>query len=173
VTPVGEAVPRQRPIFPPNGGGSIPGWWWNSPGYWYGSSYGYYPYSPYWTYGALGLGYFYFDPSWWGYANGYGAGYGTGYAVSSSYGSGYGSGSGSSLIQGNLRIKVKPREAEVRVDGFYAGRVDDFDGRFQKLTLDAGPHRIEIVHPEYQTLTFDVKIREDETIVYEGKLDKR
>ena len=38
-------------------------------------------------------------------------------------------------------IEVKPKEAEVYVDGYYAGIVDDFDGTFQRLQRDAGRAR--------------------------------
>jgi hypothetical protein len=31
-----------------------------------------------------------------------------------------------------------PRDAEVYVDGYYAGTVDDFDGTFQRLHIDTG-----------------------------------
>jgi hypothetical protein len=50
------------------------------------------------------------------------------------------------------------------------GVVDDFDGIFQRLHLEAGPHRIEIRAPQYETLTFDVRIIVDETTTYRGEL---
>ncbi len=34
------------------------------------------------------------------------------------------------------------------VDGYYVGRVDDFDGLFQRLHLASGPHRLEIRAPD-------------------------
>jgi len=128
----------------------------------YGRNYGY-------GYGSFGLGYFYYDPYWydpyyWGYP--YGS-YGYG-----SYGS-YSQGSyGSSLDTGALKLKVKPREAQVFVDGYYVGVVDDFDGIFQKLQLDSGAHRIEIRAEGYEPLAFDVRIEFDETITYRGELQK-
>src|SRR5262245_22712637 len=39
---------------------------------------------------------------------------------------------------GSLRLEVKPREAEVYIDGYYAGTVDDFDGTFQRLRVVPG-----------------------------------
>ena len=51
---------------------------------------------------------------------------------------------------GYLRLKVKPREAEVYVDGFYVGLVDHFDGVFQRLRLPEGAHRVEIRHPGFR-----------------------
>jgi hypothetical protein len=42
----------------------------------------------------------------------------------------------------SLRVDVKPKEAAVYVDGYYAGIVDDFDGTFQRLHVIPGPHEI-------------------------------
>ena len=53
---------------------------------------------------------------------------------------------------GALRLKVKPVEASVCVDGYYVGVVDDFDGVFQRLPHRKGPHRIEIRAPQCETL---------------------
>ncbi len=43
-----------------------------------------------------------------------------------------------------IRTLVKPKRAEVYVDGYYAGIVDDFDGAFQKLYLAPGEHAVEL-----------------------------
>jgi len=48
--------------------------------------------------------------------------------------------------------------------------VDDFDGVFQRLRLEPGPHRIEISADGYETLTFDVQAQPDQTITYKGTL---
>ena len=55
----------------------------------------------------------------------------------------YGSGFGFDI--GELRLQVFPRNAQVFVDGYYAGTVDDYDGTFQALKLEAGPYQIRIV----------------------------
>ena len=44
----------------------------------------------------------------------------------------------------SLRLQVEPKETEVFIDGYWAGRVDDFDGFFQRLHLDPGDHDIEL-----------------------------
>jgi hypothetical protein len=75
--------------------------------------------------------------------------------------------------EGAIRLKVKPADASVYIDGFYVGVVDDFDGTFQRLKLDAGPHRIEMRSPGHQTLSVDVIIQPDLTITYRGELEKR
>ena len=51
-----------------------------------------------------------------------------------------------------VRLQVSPREAQVFVDGFAAGIVDDYDGVFQRLRLIPGPHEIVIYQPGYRTL---------------------
>lgn len=47
-------------------------------------------------------------------------------------------------VSSSVRIEVTPREAEVYVDGYLAGTVDDFDGFFQRLHLPPGEHHIEL-----------------------------
>jgi hypothetical protein len=141
---VGTAVPRQA-SGRPGGGGTViivPG------------DYGFYP----WGYGGLGFGGYYggyYDP-WFGYGGG-------------TYPSYYPS---QRDDQGAVRIRVKPREASVYVDGYYVGHVDDFDGVLQKLHLSEGPHRIELREPMYESLTFDVRIDTDQTITYRGEMRK-
>ena len=121
-------------------------------------TYYYYPraFYPY-GYGAFGLGYFYYDPYVWApvthiHYDGYAYGYGYGYP------------------SGELRLQVKPRHAEVYVDGYYAGQVDDFDGVFQSLRLEEGEYRIEIVAAGYEPIEFDVRIQPGRKITYRGEL---
>ena len=114
----------------------------------------YYPYG----YGAFGLGYFYYDPYTW-YPPSYYSGYG--------YGGGY---FPNSFFSGDLRLSVTPRNADVYVDGYFAGRVDEFDGVFQSLKLEEGPHHVQITAPGYLPLDFDVRIEADRKITYRGAL---
>jgi hypothetical protein len=65
---------------------------------------------------------------------------------------------------GGLRITGAPREAHVFADGYYVGIVNDFDGIFQHLNLEAGAHRIEIEVPGYETIAFDVMVQPGRTI---------
>ena len=102
-----------------------------------------------------------------GYYDGYYGAYDPWYGWSPIYGPSYSSVSG---YDGALRLKVKPVEAAVYVDGYYVGVVDDFDGMFQRLRIEAGSHHIEIRAPGYETLTFDVRIDEDKTTTYRGAL---
>lgn len=130
-----------------------------------GDHYYSYPYDPYYLYGygAFGLGAFYYDPFWWGYPYGY---YPHGY-----YGGGYYyDRQDPDGVKGGLKLKVSPDEAEVYVDGYYVGVVDDYNGPFQRLNLVEGTHRIEIRANGYETLAVDVKIEPRETITYRGEL---
>ena len=64
---------------------------------------------------------------------------------------------------GGIRIQGAPRDAQVFVDGYYAGIVDDYNGTFQHLDLQPGPHEIEVRtagHP----LTYDVNVTPGQTL---------
>ena len=52
----------------------------------------------------------------------------------------------------SVRVEVKPRQAEVYVDGYYAGVVDDFDGVFQRLPVYPGEHEIELYLDGYRAV---------------------
>ena len=72
---------------------------------------------------------------------------------------------------GYLRLRVEPRSAEVWVDGEYVGTVDEFGGTTQRL-LPAGPHRVGIVAPGFETITVDVRIPVNDTITFSRDLDR-
>ena len=71
---------------------------------------------------------------------------------------------------GNLRLDIEPRDAQVYIDGAYAGLVDDFDGVFQSLRLEAGEYHVEVVLPGFESLEFDVRILPGEKTTYRGDL---
>lgn len=126
----------------------------NNRTYVYRAPFGYRPYGyrPGWN---LGL-YFGAPYSAYGYP-------GYGYGPSAGYGY-------YSLVPGRaygaVRIVDAPRDAQVLVDGYYAGVVDDYDGVFQHLNLEAGAHRIEIQIPGEPPIEFDVRVRPGETLTY-------
>jgi hypothetical protein len=140
------------------------------------------PYRPYYyrSYGpSLGLGFYSGFPGYYGpYAHGY-RGYGYGYPA---YGIGafgypaygypaYGYRTyGRHLPYGGVRIDLPQRDAEVYVDGYFTGRVDDFDGVFQQLNLEPGPHRIEIRAPGFETIAVDVNVEPGRTITYKAAM---
>jgi len=138
--PADTAVPRRG--VPPSGGRPVI----IDRGYYSG----YYP----WGYGGYGFGGYYggyYDPWYYGGGYGYPAYYSTGY-------------------EGSLRIKVKPRDAAVFVDGYFAGQVDEFDGVFQRLRVEPGPHRVEIRADGYEPLSFEVRIPPGGRVNYTGEL---
>jgi hypothetical protein len=74
---------------------------------------------------------------------------------------------------GRVRLKMRPRHAEVYVDGHYAGLVDDFDGTFQSLRLPAGGHKIEIHLQGYEDLEIDVHVQPGRTLTLAEDLRPR
>lgn len=122
------------------------------PGYYYYPSY-LYPYG----YGTFGLGYYYYNPYAWAPA-----------ATMQYDGQAYGYGEGKPA--GGLRLQVRPGDAEVYVDGFYAGQVNEFDGTYQTLQLEEGEYHIEIIAAGYETIAFDVRVQPGRTINYRGDM---
>ncbi len=108
----------------------------------------------------------YYSPYYYGY--GYGYGYGYPYHGYPYYGAGYyGYYGGRYSYTGSVRLKVKPRDAEVLVDGYYVGTVDDFDGTFQSLKLEPGPASIEVRAPGFESFRLDVMVLAGRKITYE------
>ena len=70
-----------------------------------------------------------------------------------------------------VRLQVTPREALVFVDGYAAGRVDEYDGMFQRLRLVPGPHEIVIYHPGLRTLRQNVYYNPGSTHTIRHNLD--
>ena len=103
---------------------------------------------------ARGFGFAY-NPYWWG--PGWGYGYAEPYVVPVA-------------TTGGLRLEIKPKTAQVFVDGYYAGVVDDFNGHFQHLDLTAGGHRIEVRQPGFAPLSFRTYIQLGHTIDYKAAL---
>jgi len=66
---------------------------------------------------------------------------------------------------GSLRIVDAPRDAQVFVDGYYAGVVDDYDGVFQRLNLEPGEHQLEVEpYPGAPPLSYDVYVEPGRTV---------
>ena len=71
---------------------------------------------------------------------------------------------------GGVRIDLPQRHAEVFVDGYFVGTVDDFDGVFQQVNFEPGPHRIEVRAPGYEPISFEVNVRPGETVTYRAPM---
>jgi len=152
-------------------GGGYGGYYGHGYGYGYGHGYygGYYPYYPYSYWPYWGWGYGSYSPWYYPYSGFYaGFGYpyyGGGYVgVSYSGGSGYAGGGGSYEGAGSVRLIVEPVNAKVYVDGYYTGKVDDFDGMFQRLNLRPGAHDIELRLDGYETHRIKAYIPADHTL---------
>jgi len=87
-------------------------------------------YSPWYQYGP-------YQP--WGPFGPYGGPYGGGYYRMDE-------------LTSAVRLEVTPRAAEVFVDGYRAGTVDDFDGFFQRLRLRPGQHDVVLYLDGYRTV---------------------
>ena len=72
---------------------------------------------------------------------------------------------------GAARIEVTPREAEVYVDGYLVGTVDDFDGWLQRLHMPPGEHEVQIYLPGHRTRRERVLFRPGATIRISGALE--
>jgi len=161
---VGHAVSRGR-VPGGGGGGTII----VRPRYYYPWGLGWgggYFYDPFWW----DAGYWdpFWGPSWGGY---WGHGWGPGYMGGPGYYGGYRDYERED--RGALRLKMKPREAEVFVEGDFVGQVDDYDGAFQRLRLPPGRHRIQVRAEGYEPLEFSVLIVRDQTVTYRGELKGR
>jgi hypothetical protein len=54
--------------------------------------------------------------------------------------------------EAELKLRITPKDAEVYVDGYFAGTVDDFDGVFQHLRLVPGQHEIVVYLAGYRSV---------------------
>ncbi len=55
-----------------------------------------------------------------------------------------------------VRLQVKPVDTDVYVDGHYAGKVDEFDGFFQRLHVSPGEHVIELYLDGHEAVREDL-----------------
>jgi hypothetical protein len=146
---------------PGHGPGPGPGY---GPGHGYGYGYGYrYPY-----YGwGLSFGFGYYGPYYWSpwfyspfwydpyyYYPPYGYGWGPAYNAA------------------NLKVQVQPKTAEVYVDGHLAGIVDEFDGMFQSLTVEAGAHDVTVYQEGYRSINEHLYLNVGSTYRIKGVMDK-
>jgi hypothetical protein len=62
------------------------------------------------------------------------------------------------------RIQVQPRHAEVFIDGYFVGTVDDFDGWAQRLNVAPGEHELTIYLKGHRTFRQNVLFRPGATL---------
>jgi hypothetical protein len=69
---------------------------------------------------------------------------------------------------GRLHLDIRPGvDPQIYVDGYYVGMLSDVSG---ELTLDIGPHTIELREDGYENLRVDVLISTGGLITYRGEL---
>jgi hypothetical protein len=61
--------------------------------------------------------------------------------------------------EGSARLEVKPKSAEVYVDGYLAGTVESFDGFLQRLHVAPGEHTLTLYLDGYRTFTQKVDFK--------------
>jgi hypothetical protein len=106
------------------------------------------------VYGPYYYGYrSYYDPFFFGSAGWYPYGFDAPY-YRGFYGERYSS----------ARIQVTPKHAEVYVDGYMAGTVDDFDGFLQRLDVPPGEHELTLYLDGYRTIRQKVLFRPGATV---------
>ncbi len=135
----------------------------------YGYGYPYYGYPYYGTSFAFGIGigigvgfgwgwgYPYYGYRAYGYPFYYGA---WGYP----YGGPYPYPAGYYDYSGAARLEVRPREAEVYIDGYLVGTVDNFDGWAQRLNVAPGEHQLVIYLKGHRTFRENVLFRPGATL---------
>jgi hypothetical protein len=74
------------------------------------------------------------------------------------------------FAKGGLRLETEPGTAQIYVDGYYTGVVEDYGLRGRILELAAGSHHIELRAPGYAVLAFDVNIIPNQTSRFRGDL---
>lgn len=121
------------------------------------------PVSPYFYRPGVNLGFYYGYPYYYGLYGYPFYGYPYGYPV-------YGYAPYAAQGYGGVRIEAADKHAEVYADGYYVGIVDDFDGTFQQLSLEPGPHHIEVRSSRAQAVGFDVNVQPGQTITYRAAL---
>jgi hypothetical protein len=75
-----------------------------------------------------------------------------------------------SSSRGTLRLEIGPATAQLYVDGFYAGTVEEANRAQAGLSLPAGWHRLEIRAPGYVTPAINVTIEANRMVSYHGEL---
>jgi hypothetical protein len=98
---------------------------------------------------------FFYDPFWGPY------GYG-----------GYGFYPYDGRAESDVRTEVTPKQAEVYVDGYYAGVADDFDGAFKHLHTTPGGHVITLYLEGFRTVTQNIYVAPDTTFKLHDTMEK-
>jgi hypothetical protein len=72
--------------------------------------------------------------------------------------------------RGTLRLEFAPPGAQLYIDGFYAGTVEEANRTEAGLGLPVGWHRLEIRAPGFVTPAINVTIEANRTLSYHAQL---
>jgi hypothetical protein len=73
---------------------------------------------------------------------------------------------------GGMSFEITPSDAQVFVDGNYAGTAGQFTPSTQPLGVTAGRHHVEVRGSGYKTMSFDVDIVAGQVIPYQGRMER-
>jgi hypothetical protein len=71
---------------------------------------------------------------------------------------------------GGISFDIQPYDAEIYVDGYRVGCVEEYSPYEGPLTLAAGRHWIELRAPGYRRLSFEITVVPGQVIPYRGSL---
>jgi hypothetical protein len=71
-----------------------------------------------------------------------------------------------------VKTEIRPKQAEVYVDGYYAGVADDFDGAFHRLHTSPGGHAVTLRLEGYRTVTQNVYVRPGSTFKLKETMER-
>jgi hypothetical protein len=72
----------------------------------------------------------------------------------------------------SVRVQATPREAQVYVDGYFVGLVDDFDGWSQRLRLEPGEYEIQLYLEGFRPVSEKILLRPDSTFKLRRTMEK-
>jgi hypothetical protein len=75
-------------------------------------------------------------------------------------------------LTGKVRVLATPKQADVYVDGFFAGFVDDFDGALQGLPATPGEHAVTLYLEGYRTITRQILVTSHATVKVRLQMDR-
>jgi hypothetical protein len=75
-------------------------------------------------------------------------------------------------VYGGVSFDMQPSDADLFVDGEYAGPVGNFTPDSEPLTLTPGTHRISIQRDGFRSMEWDVTVEPGQVIPYRGDMEQ-
>jgi hypothetical protein len=76
-------------------------------------------------------------------------------------------------VYGGVSLDIQPADADLFVDGQYAGPVGNFGPDNEPLTLTPGVHRIAVQRDGFRAMEWDVTIEPGQVIPYRGAMERQ